>query len=126
MKRFLFVDDRSKRIHEALEKYSGFELVIAPNVPEALRLLSRYDWDIVSLDFDLNGNDFSDPDSRTCGMEIVRYLERTAWPKSRKLPDFIVHSSNLFAAELMFKRLTWLFPMQNILRQPFSLTGAEG
>jgi len=122
----LFVDDRSKRIKEALIKYSGFDVSIAPNVPETLRLLSREDFEIVSLDFDLNGHDYTDPDSKACGMEIVRYLEKTAWPTQRALPTFIIHSSNSFGSGLMFRRLNSLFPSSNILKQPFSLMGAEG
>lgn len=104
--KMLFVDDRSKRIHAALRKYSAeYEVTIAPNVPEALRLLSGNDWDVVSLDFDLDGNDFGDPDSKTCGMEIIRYIEKTPWPEKKRVPDFVLHSSNLFAAELMYLRL---------------------
>lgn len=122
----LFVDDRSKRIHQALRKYSGFRVCIAPNVPEALRMLSRYEWDIVSLDYDLNGRDFCFPASEDCGMEIIRYLERTEWPSHLKLPDFIIHSSNAFGAEMMYKRLKALYPQANIFKTPFTLWGPGG
>ena len=100
--KMLFVDDRKKRIHYALENFSDkFEVTIAPCVPEALREMSAQDWDVISLDHDLNGYDFQDPDTPTCGMEIVRYIAKTGWPLQRKKPEFWIHSSNLFAAHLM-------------------------
>ena len=104
--KLLFVDDRSKRIHYALENYGAYNVTIAPNVLEALRQLSAQDWDVVDLDHDLMGVDFQDPDSPTCGMEIVRYIEKTGWPDGmRKRPVFRVHSSNLFAVHLITTRL---------------------
>lgn len=104
-KTLLFVDDRSKRIHAAFEKYREFKVTIAPNFFEAMRLLSACEFSFVSLDHDLNGCDFEDPDSPTCGMEIVRYLEKTGWPEGKPKPIFWVHSKNLFAAHLMVTRL---------------------
>ena len=105
----LFVDDRSKRIHSVLRQYSEkFDITIAPNVKEALRLLSKQDWNIVSLDHDLDGSDYQNPDDHTAGMEIVRYMEQTAWPSTRKRPFFVIHSSNLFAATAMEVRLVRL------------------
>jgi len=71
-----------------------------------MREMCKRDWDVVSLDHDFMGVDFQDPDTPTCGMEIVRYLEKTGWPPQRKVPEFWVHSSNLFAAHLMVLRLT--------------------
>lgn len=125
--KLLFVDDRSKRIHAALKKYGEeFDVTIAPNVPEALRLLSAGGWDVVSLDFDLDGNDFSDPDSKTCGMEVVRYLEKTNWPDRTKFPrKIILHSSNGFGRELMYQRLTQKyrsFP-EFVFKEPFQYEG---
>lgn len=105
VRKMLFVDDRSKRIHAALEKYRGWDITIAPNFFEAMRLLSSQVYDVVSLDHDLNGCDFEDPDSPTCGMEIVRYLAKTGWPTGRYKPEFIIHSKNLFAAHLMVTAL---------------------
>lgn len=101
----LFVDDRSKRIHAALAKYPDWDVTIAPNFFEAMRLLSSREWDVVSLDHDLNGCDFQDPDSPASGMEIVRYLEKTGWPDRLSKPIFWIHSHNLFAAHLMVVRL---------------------
>lgn len=105
--KMLFVDDRTKRIHFALKHYAPeFDVTVAANVKEALRRMSSQDWDVISLDHDLTGVDFEDPDTPTCGMEIVRYIARTGWPPSRKKPMFWIHSSNLFAAHLMVVALT--------------------
>lgn len=105
--RMLFVDDRRKRINFALGVYAiAWHVEIAPNVPEAMRAMASEDWDVVSLDHDLDGHDFQEPDTKTCGMEIVRYLAKTGWPPQRKVPSFWVHSSNLFAAHLMVVELT--------------------
>lgn len=101
----LFVDDRSKRIHYALENFPNYNVVIATCVPEALRLMVSQSWDVISLDHDLNGHDFQDPDTPTCGMEIVRYIIKTGWPPMLQKPQFIIHSSNLFAAHLMITTL---------------------
>lgn len=103
--KLLFVDDSSKRIHSALLKYSDFDCRIAPNVLEALRLISHEDWDVVSLDYDLNGRDFQQPDDPTSGMEIVRWLEKYGWPHKGDKPFFVVHTSNGFAGQVMADRL---------------------
>ena len=100
-KNLLFVDDRTKRIHHALNNFPDYNVTIATCVPEALRQMVAQDWDAISLDHDLNGHDFQDPDTPTCGMEIVRYIAKTGWPPHRKKPEFWIHSSNLFAANLM-------------------------
>lgn len=105
--RMLFVDDRTKRLEYALSVYAKeYDVTIATNVPEALRQMSRQDWDVIDLDHDLNGHDFEDPDTPTCGMEIVRYIGKTGWPVQLRKPTFWVHSSNLFAAHLMTTTLS--------------------
>lgn len=102
----LFVDDRTKRIHSALRQFSqDYDLTIACNVREALRQMAQNDFAVISLDHDLTGCDFEDPDTPTCGMEIVRYIEKTGWPEHKRKPEFIIHSSNVFAAHLMTVRL---------------------
>lgn len=104
-KSMLFVDDRSKRIHAALRQYSDlYDVTIATNVREALRLMSSQEFDIISLDHDMNGCDFEDPESPTCGMEIVRYIQKTGWPRPTA-PIFLIHSTNLFASFLMWNEL---------------------
>jgi hypothetical protein len=115
--KMLFVDDRSKRIHSALRMWKDeLDITIAPSAREALRLLSSQDWDIVSLDHDLDGSDYQDPDDHTSGMEIIRYVEKTGWPKVRKVPQFVIHSSNLFAATAMEARIAALgFPVYQVV-----------
>lgn len=105
--KLLFIDDRTKRMHHALTVSSElYDVTIASNFHEAMRQLCQQDFDVVSLDHDLNGCDFEDPDSPACGMEIVRYIVKCGWPPQRKVPDFWIHSSNLFAAHLMVVTLT--------------------
>jgi hypothetical protein len=110
--RMLFVDDSTKRLMDALKKYADrFDVTICANVPEALRYLSREEWDVVSLDFDLNGYDYQDPNDKNCGMEIVRYIYKCGWPNGKEKPNVIIHSSNIFGANLMFTHLSDLgFP----------------
>lgn len=103
--KLLFLDDRSKRMHAALRNFPDFEVRLVSNVLEALRALSSEDWEEVHLDHDLRGVDFEDPDSPECGMEVVRYLEKTGWPPDKRKPIFRIHSHNLFAAYLMTTRL---------------------
>jgi glycerol-3-phosphate cytidylyltransferase len=99
--KMLFLDDRTRRIHAALEKYSSvYDVTIVTNVKEALRYLSCENWDYVSMDIDLGGDDFVDLSSPMNATEIVRYLQMTGWPKDKQKPFFIIHSSNLFAANL--------------------------
>ena len=114
----LFVDDRTKRIHYAINVLMyKYNVTIAANVPEALRQLFRHDWDFVSLDHDLDGNDFNDPDRPDTGMEIIRYIAKTGWPPKLHKPTFILHSSNLAACHLMDVELqqlgfsTWQRPI---------------
>lgn len=125
----LFVDDRSKRLHYALDVHGlAYNVTLAPCVPEALRLLSAQEWTVVSLDHDLMGHDFEDPETPTCGMAIIRYIEKCGgwpgklWPK--KIPEFWIHSSNLFASHLMITKLLGMgiqgyyrpikYPVQNM------------
>lgn len=105
-KRLLFLDDRTKRLMYALQELGKtYEVTICACVPEALRFLSEFDWDIVSLDHDLNGHDFQDTHEPDCAMKLIRYLEDTGWPESKPKPIFWIHSSNLFAANKMIIKL---------------------
>ncbi|RPJ28024.1 MAG: hypothetical protein EHM33_05960 [Chloroflexi bacterium] len=106
-KKMLFLDDRTRRIHSALRQFSDkWDVTIATNVKETLRLLVRQDFDEVRLDHDLRGVDFENPDSPEAGMEVVRYIEKCGgWPGGKRKPIFRIHSSNLFAAHMMVIRL---------------------
>jgi len=100
--KLLFLDDRTKRREYAEKEYSKlYDVTCVSCVLEALRYMSREDWDVISLDHDLLGVDFEDVDTPGCGMEIVRYIVKCGWPPQRKIPEFWIHSSNLFAAHLM-------------------------
>lgn len=107
--KLLFVDDSTKRIHAALKKYGDeYDVTICANVPEALRYLSREDWSVVSLDFDLNGYDYLFPDDKDCGMEIARYIETCGWPEKWEKPRIIIHSSNAFGSNIMVEKFLLL------------------
>jgi len=102
--KMLFLDDRTKRIESAMKKYAGkYDLTIVTNVKECLRYLCRREFDIVSLDHDLDGDDFQDPDDETSGMEVVRYIVKCGGfpPSQIVVPEVWIHSSNLLAANLM-------------------------
>lgn len=106
--RMLFLDDRTKRIESALKQYTGkYDLTIVTNVKECLRALCQKEFDIVSLDHDLNGDDFQDPDDKASGMEVVRYIVKCGGfpPSQIVVPEVWIHSSNLFAANLMISEL---------------------
>lgn len=104
--KLLFMDDRTKRLMYALQELSvSYDVTITACIPETLRFLSKYEWNEVWLDHDMNGHDFQDPDERNCGMEVIRYLEKTSWPSDRRKPLFRIHSSNLTAANEMIVRL---------------------
>ena len=106
--RMLFLDDRTKRIESARKQYEGkYELTIVTNAKECLRYLCREEFDIISLDHDLDGNDFQDPDCDTTGMEVVRYIAKCGGfpPSQIVVPEVWIHSSNLLAANLMISEL---------------------
>ena len=106
--RMLFLDDRTKRIESALRQYTDkYELTIVTNVKECLRQLCQKEFDIISLDHDLSGDDFQDPDDKSSGMEIVRYIQKCGGfpPTQLVIPEVWIHSSNLFAANLMINEL---------------------
>jgi glycerol-3-phosphate cytidylyltransferase len=124
--KLLFVDDRARRIREAIAQYGkDFDLTIAPNVQEALKALSHHDFTVVSLDHDLEGHEFQDTDAADCGMEVIRYLRKTGWPPGRKKPQFWIHSYNAFAATNMVGSLRELgFEASlHVLRYPKYETG---
>jgi len=107
-RRMLFLDDRTKRIEAARKKYDGeYDVTFVHNAKECLRYLCKKGWDIVSLDHDLDGNDFQDPDEVTSGMEVVRYIVKTTKliDSNAGSPEFWIHSSNIFAAQLMLDTL---------------------
>ena len=104
--KMLFLDDRTKRIETAMRLYAGkYDLTIVTNVKECLRYLCNQAWDIVSLDHDLDGDDFQNPDDTASGMEVVRYIVKCDWNVKYARPFVWVHTCNLFAANLMIHSL---------------------
>ena len=106
--RMLFLDDRTKRIEAARKKYAQlYDVTYVHNAKECLRYLCQQEYDIVSLDHDLNGDDFQNPDDVTSGMEVVRYIARCGGfpPSQIVVPEVWIHSGNLFAANLMITEL---------------------
>lgn len=102
----LFLDDRTKRINSAIAQYEDkYNLTIVTNVKECLRYLSAYEYAVLSMDCDLGGEDFVDPDSPNSAMELVRYLEKTNWPFEKERPVVIIHSSNVFVASIICERM---------------------
>lgn len=107
--KMLFVDDRARRIRAAFRQYGvEYHLTIAPNVVEALHALSSEEFNVVSLDHDLDGTEFQDPLAPQAAMEIIRYIEKTGWPGTKHKPEFWIHTYNGFAAQLMIGSLRTL------------------
>lgn len=106
-KRILFLDDRSKRLHSALKKF-GDQVTLVCTVKETRNKLVREFWDVVSLDHDLNFEEFVDSDRKDCGMEIVRFLvENKAFLDHLRTQStqFVIHSSNRIGAMKMAGKL---------------------
>lgn len=114
--KILFLDDRSKRIHAALEKYAEHDLTIVTTVKECIEKISNEAWDLVSLDHDLNYESFVDPNRSDCGMEVVRFLcekekfllNSVKYPLQRGImrpSKIIIHTSNAVAATEMIHHL---------------------
>ena len=102
--RMLLLDDRTKRIEAARKKYTQqYDVTFVHNAKECLRYLCKQEWDIVSLDHDLDGNDFQSPEDTSSGMEVVRYMK--VWMDQYPKPEVWVHSSNLFASRVMLSIL---------------------
>lgn len=62
-------------------------------VPEAIDMLENYRerLDIVSLAYNLNGEEYNHPSREDCGLEIVRFLEKRS-SSDYSHARFIVHS----------------------------------
>jgi hypothetical protein len=101
--RILVLDDFDIRLSKAADKYSDMgELYLVTTAEDAIAQLSAMDgWYIVSLDHDLGGEVFVDPDREDCGMEVVRWIVKHS-PEI----DFIkIHTANHLVAPKMIKSL---------------------
>ena len=104
----LFLDDSERRVQVATDFFEGkqFEgviLCVAMNAHVAIEYLrlAEEPWDLVMLDHDLGEQVYQNSDEENCGMEVVRYIERTR-PEVKKI---VVHSWNVPAGREMQIRL---------------------
>ena len=104
--KLLFVDDDWNRVQKAILMYAEYEVIPVSTVPDALRSLVGNDFAVISLDHDLMGRDFQEPFDHNCGTEIAHYISQTGWPSQRRKPQIWIHSTNLFASELMRKEFS--------------------
>lgn len=107
--KLLFLDDRSKRLHSALRKYgSEYDVTLVCTVKECIKMLSNDGpWDVVSLDHDLDFDEFVPSILPNTGMEVIRWLcENKDFLNYKGFPAWIIlHSSNEAASFNMAVRL---------------------
>lgn len=108
--KLLFLDDRSKRLHGALKKYGEqYDVTLVCTAKECIKMLSNEGpWDVVSLDHDLDFDEFVPSLLPGTGMEVVRWLceNYEMLEYVYMIPKFIIlHSSNYISALQMWKRL---------------------
>lgn len=103
----LFLDDSERRVQVATDfferKVEGVVLCVAGNAHVAIEYLrlAEEPWDLVMLDHDLGGKVYQDSKEENCGMEVVRYIERTR----PEIKQIVVHSWNAPAGRRMQQRL---------------------
>ena len=101
----LFLDDSERRVQIATDFFEQTRetVCIAMNAHVAIEYLrlAEEPWDLVMLDHDLGGQVYQNSDEENCGMEVVRYIERTH-PEIKKI---VVHSWNAPAGREMQERL---------------------
>lgn len=117
----LFLDDRSKRLHAALEKYKNSDLTLVCTVQECIKMISENEWDIISLDHDLGFEEYTNSLLPGSGMEIVRWMERNArWCRQHLHKTMIiVHSSNEPAGVQMVDRISTIFREEGYWRTTY-------
>jgi hypothetical protein len=99
--RVLFLDDDPARAELFLARYP--EAVWVETACECVDRLAA-PWDEVHLDHDLGGERFVDSSRSDCGMEVVRWL-CAEMRDSLRQTQFIIHSHNVNAADLMVRSL---------------------
>ena len=99
----LFLDDNEQRVQRATNYFEGKTLCVAMNAHVAIEYLrlAEEPWDLVMLDHDLGGQVYQNSEEENCGMEVVRYIERTR----PAIKVIIIHSWNAPAAREMRERL---------------------
>ncbi len=112
----LFLDDNAQRAVLAYNRMSVEDrsnTIWCTTAKEAIQTVWDYRDNLtkVSLDHDLEGQQYMNTKREDSGMEVVRFLEKKARkePKEFKKLEgtlFIIHSWNLHAAPIMQKRLS--------------------
>lgn len=107
--KLLFLDDRSNRLHGALKKYGDdYDVTLVCTVKECIKMLSNEGpWNVVSLDHDLDFDEFVPSILPNTGMEVVRWItENNVFLHQRQMIGLIIiHTSNQAAAHMMANRL---------------------
>lgn len=102
MTRVLFLDDNIFRCMAATRTFAGDELYITHTSWDTIQLLATTgSFGFVTLDHDLNGEQFVDSNRADCGMEVVRWITTN----SPKIGIVNVHSWNHEAADRMVDAL---------------------
>src|SRR5262245_41886870 len=93
--KILFLDDDKKRYRRFLSAHPAATIV--HTAQEAIVALRTASWDVVSLDHDLGGQQFQNPQESNSGSAVVRFLAATWVPIGR----IIIHFFNVPAAQDM-------------------------
>jgi hypothetical protein len=106
----LFMDDDPKRAALAYQRFSEEDrnnTIWCKTAAEAIDILENYEVSRAYLDHDLGGERYVNSGRVDCGMEVVRWIERRSADELEKLKncEFIVHSWNIPAAEMMTRHL---------------------
>ena len=104
--KILILEDNLIRIEKFKQLFKNQQVDFCQTAQDAKDACLLNDYSVFWLDHDLGGIDFQDPDSETSGYSVCAYIARTGWPINEyKVPVVWIHSSNLFAANLMIHTL---------------------
>lgn len=119
----LFLDDSTARATLAYKRFSESKRSITiwcKTVEETIDILKNYSLSEVHLDHDLGGHHYVHTAREDCGMEIIRWLEKSKNLSKFENTSFIIHSWNIPAGLEMTRRLKKLgLKVQHI---PFGMT----
>lgn len=84
----LILDDDEKRMRKFWEKYP--ESTRVWNAADCIKELSGKSWSMVSLDMDLEGIPFDDPEKDNSGAAVVRWIVKN----KPEIKEIVIHSYN--------------------------------